>query len=427
MGRRELLRTLGLSAAALPFLPMLEAEVEADGEFPKRLVLVYTPDGTPPSAWRPTGNSTDFELSRILLPLEAMRDKIVVVDGLRASRQSGAEDHASGMAALWTGSSMRIPEGGDIGWASSASVDQRIVDALRPSTPFRSLQFGVLCGDPAVRSRTIYSGSESPLHPIDNPHQMFDYLYSTLELAEDQFEQMRARKKSVLDAVKTRLSTIGVRIGAGDRHKFDAHLEGIREIERRLETDVSACAPPDISELMETDYGNAMFPEVGDAQMRLLASALACDATRFASLQWSRAFSGVRHEWIGKTESHHHYSHDGVSDEPNVEIDRWYAEKFRDLLLLLDSYPEGNGTLLDNTIVVWGRELPTPWHAGYPFPIVMAGGGGGRIETGRYLNYDQTPHAALLVSICHAMGLPEIESIGDVDPDTGPLQGLVRS
>jgi hypothetical protein len=227
----------------------------------------------------------------------------------------------------------------------------------------------------------------------------------------------------VLDVVQTQLGGLQPKVAAHDRMKIEAHLDAVRAIENRLDADFSACQPPEMGSQLDIN-SNANFPTVGDLQLQLMVSALACDVTRFASFQWSRGFSGVRHEWIGKVEGHHTYSHNG-QEFNNTDIDRWYAERFRDLILYLKSYPEGNGTLLDNTLVVWGREIPTPGHFGLPFPIVIAGGGAGRIPTGRYLDYGDTPHSALLVSVCNAMGMPEVTSVGTIDPDTGPLPGLV--
>jgi hypothetical protein len=428
MRRRDLLRGLGISAAALPFVPTLEAEAGGD-VFPQRLILLHTPDGTNSADWRPSGGESDFVLSTILSPLEDVRDDIVIVDGLRASIAGAGEAHAWGMAGLWTGSPAlmgNLFDGGNgnmTGWGGGTSIDQMIADAVMPDTPYRSLQFGVQTGDPNIVTRCIYSAPEAPIHPEPSPYAMFDQLYANLGADQAELDRLRARKQSVIDAVQGQLGALENKVAAHDRMKIEAHLDAVRAIEQRLDADFSACQPPEMGSQLDIN-SNENFPMVGDLQLQLMVSALACDVTRLASFQWSRGFSGVRHEWIGKVEGHHTYSHNG-QEFNNTDIDRWYAERFRDLILLLKSYPEGNGTMLDNTIVVWGREIPTPGHFGLPFPIVIAGGGGGRIATGRYLDYGDTPHSALLVSICNAMGMPEVTSVGTIDPDSGPLPGLV--
>ena len=129
---------------------------------------------------------------------------------------------------------------------------------------------------------------------------------------------------------------------------------------------------------------NANFPMILDIQNKLAVAALACDRTRVATLQWSRAFSGVRHEWVGVREDHHTISHrTGANDISMLhKINRWYAERFAELLAALDAVPEGSGTLLDNTAVIWVNEANTGNHAANTMSTVIAGGLGGKLKTG---------------------------------------------
>lgn len=152
---------------------------------------------------------------------------------------------------------------------------------------------------------------------------------------------------------------------------------------------------------------------------------LACDVTRIASLQMSYGFSYVRHSWLGHTSQHHTMSHDNTDRRQELqEIDNWYSQQVLYLLEKLDSFPEGNGTVLDNTLVVWGRELGTTAHRFERSPLIVAGGANLGVVQGRSLNYDGQQHAKLLVSIGQIMGL-ETMSIGDIAPDSGPLPGLL--
>jgi hypothetical protein len=170
---------------------------------------------------------------------------------------------------------------------------------------------------------------------------------------------------------------------------------------------------------------SATFPDDTAAMIDLTAHALACDLTRVASIQLSRGFSEIRHEWHGHTQGHHTISHlDGDNTAELLAIDQWYAARFVDLLRALDSIQEGDGTLLDNTLVVWGREMGQTNHRMSPWPGIFAGGARGGLTTGRYLNFDNEPHAKALVSIAQIMGL-DIDSVGDIDPSSGPLDGLV--
>lgn len=166
----------------------------------------------------------------------------------------------------------------------------------------------------------------------------------------------------------------------------------------------------------------------------IVVQALACDLTRVASLQISRGFSHITHSWLGHTSTHHTMSHDNSRDfNPLLEqIDNWYAQQVAALLQRMDSIPEGDGSLLDNTLVVWGRELGTTSHRMDPWPVVLAGSARGELQTGRFLQFGTTgnnnnrqrePSAKLLVSIGRLMGL-DISSFGNIDADSGPLAGI---
>jgi len=159
--------------------------------------------------------------------------------------------------------------------------------------------------------------------------------------------------------------------------------------------------------------------------MDITGHMLACDRTRIASLQMSYGFSNVTHTWLGHNTAHHTMSHDNTDRRTELqEIDNWYASQVLYLLNLLDSFPEGDGTLLDNTLVVWGRELGNTAHQFERTPLIVAGGKNLGVSQNRFLNLDGRPSAALLVSIAQTMGLP-INSIGDIKPDSGPLSGFL--
>jgi hypothetical protein len=164
-----------------------------------------------------------------------------------------------------------------------------------------------------------------------------------------------------------------------------------------------------------------------DAQLKnmsdIAVAALSCDVTRVMSLQWSYAFSHIKHSWIGLGD-HHNYSHDGGDRRTELTaIDNWYAKQLLYLLQQLDSVKEGNGTLLDNTLVVCGRELGSTAHRMERAPFILAGGAAGALKPGRWLNFDGQPHAKLLVSIGRLMGL-EMDTFGNRDVGSGPLMGI---
>ena len=171
---------------------------------------------------------------------------------------------------------------------------------------------------------------------------------------------------------------------------------------------------------------NANFPAQVTQMMDIAAHALACDVTRVLTLQMSYAFSNVVHTWLGHTSAHHTMSHDGTDRRTELQaIDNWYAQQIAYLVGQLDAVDEGNGTLLDNTLIVMGRELGSTSHRMDRSPLLMIGKAGGALQTGRFLNYDKQDHVKLLVSICQLMGMSSLTSVGDRIMNSGPLSGLL--
>ena len=314
-------------------------------------------------------------------------------------------------------------------WSGGKSVDQAIAQSIGAATAHQSLEFGVLTGDNAtVFSRMSYAGASQPVAPEPSPSEMFDRLFGDLDVDPGAIEALKAQRGSVIDLVKGDLESLSSAYGTEDRVKLEAHLDAMREIEKRNDLVAPVCEVP--ADPQSGPGGNSQFPAVSRLQIDQLVMALACDLTRVASLQWSKAVSGVRFEWLGIEQGHHDLSHLGNSDPTMTStitaINTWYAEEVAYLLSRLDAVPEGDGTLLDNTLVVWGNELSRGnTHGHDPVPFVLAGGAGGAFETGRWLQVDGHPHNRLLVSLCHAMGVDDIDTFGTTDPGSGGLPGLV--
>lgn len=431
--RRRFLQGLGVSAAVAPFVPRLDREAVAQSEGPvKRLILFYTPDGTIDDAWKPTGSTNDFQLSPILSPLQAFQEQLIVLHGLEMTQAGPGGAHYRGMAALWSGS--RLNSGGEFqgdgfttGWGSGKTIDQAVAEGMDTSTlPFASLEFGVQCKNAHPRNRMIYTGDSQPVPPESDPAAMFQRLFADIGIDPELAAKVKAQRLSIIDVVKDELATLQPKYGTDDAIKVEKHLDAIRDIEDRLKLEAPTCEPPLDPGEMAFD-NNANFPEVGALQMEMLVDALACDLTRVASIQFSKATTTVTHSWLGHNDPHHGISHGthANKDELITEVHTWYAERFADFLGLLDSVPEpdGEGTLLSNSIVVWGQELSTPNHGLANQPFVIAGGGGGVLETGRFLQYGNEGHHRLLISIGRAMGL-NIDSFGNLDEGEGPLAEL---
>jgi len=467
LSRRALLRSLGISTALAPFLPLLNASGQ-EAKHPKRLLLIFTPDGSAdsdgsagPIDWKPQGTETDFTLHQIQAPLTPLKSKLVVPWGLKMSAQGAGENHAFGSAGMWTASKLKDPangadfDGGNghrTGWGSGPSIDQIVATNSGPNmpyavgpadanqeTPYRTIELGVQCGSPTSVTRVIYKGDDNPLHPEINPQAAFDRLFANFtpassDPAAQQAAAAAAAKKkkeqtSVLDLVNGDLKRLRTRVSAEEYPKIDAHLDGIRALEQRLDSITpvitAGCSLPTRPAASGKYANNANFPSETAAMLGLIPHAFACDLTRVASVQLSCGFSNVTHTWLGHTDAHHTMSHQNADNRDKLmAIDNWYATQLVGMLQALDAISEGTGTLLDNTLVVWGRELGTTSHSMQPWPVVLIGGAQGTLRTGRFLDVNKEPSAKLLVSVLQMMGMSSTTTIGNIQANSGPLTKL---
>lgn len=433
--RRAFLGAAGATAITLPFWRALRGEAQG-ATYPKRLLLVFSPNGTWPGEFFPDGGERDFSFRRILAPLEPYRNKVMVLEGVhqRITSVGPGDGHQKGMGCLWTG--VELLPGSTMGGCDSCppvsfpggpSVDQHVALAIGNETPFRSVELGMDNGNNEnVWTRMIYDRPGNPLPPEDDPLQAFGRLFGNLEQDPTEGDRLRTLRQSVLDFAQEDFQRLSPRLGTADRQRLDSHLTSVRELERRLQAmpNIGAsCVIPNIPDpgALNDDDNN---PAVLQAMTDMTVMAFACDLTRVASLQWNNSVGQSSFPWLGFNDRHHDLSHEGDSNGEAVEkiirINEWYAEQFAELLRQLDSIPEGDGTLLDNTLVVWGNELGKGnSHTRNNIPWVLAGGGAGAIEMGRYLSFDGASHCDLLTSICHAFGVEE--SFGDSRFANGPL------
>lgn len=425
LGRRQFTAGLGASLLASPLVRLLSGEAHAaTAPLAKRLIVVFTPNGTVHRHWRPTGTETDFTFptGSMLEPLNRHRSHLLVCEGLDFV---GVDNHDAGMAHMLTGSGLAgSPSGG-------MSIDQYVASRLDASVRFKSLEFGVqtsLWG--AGRStRMSYSAPGLFVSPEDVPRNAYQRLFGALAAPVD--AQTR-RRKSMLDLVRTELGDLSQRVGAQEKQRLEQHLESLRQTEKGLTTPVatSGCSAGEAPLSLDAQV-NDNFPAVGRAQMQLLVNALGCGMTRVASLQWSHTIAPQVFTWAGAGESHHELSH---KDDANtaglanfVRCERWFAEQFATLLDMLAATPDlaEGGTLLDSTVVLWAKGLgDSRLHNCRSVPFVLAGGARTPFRFGRYLRYDGAPHQKLLTSVCQALGVP-LETFGNPARSSGTLDGLV--
>jgi hypothetical protein len=421
--RRQLLRALGVSAAAAPLIPSLNGWA-ADPV--KRLLLVFSPHGVIPADYWPTGTETNFTFPSggILEPLAPHKQDLIILKGVsrKVAGKSGLHEVAFG--GLWTGNTTMGEDGG------AASVDQIIAKGLPKTTDFASLQFGVQCpyggdGDQAAKvgspnNSGIYAGPRQRVYPEVDPYAMFDRLFAggIKPAAGDvaAFERIRAEKKSIIDYVTEEITQLQGRLAQEDGIKISAHLEATRDIERRLQMPAKTCGgvtrPDGMLDLSKGDN----LPTLIGIMNKLLVASFACDRSRVASMQYTRAFSFHKYPWLMVNEGHHALSHKS-GDRKIGAVTRWYMGHINDLITAFKGVPEGSGTLFDSMLLVWGSEVFTGWdHNASPSPVFFAGKLGGAIpRTGRFLDFGgQNDHNQLLLTIAHAMGQTSLTKIGDL-------------
>jgi len=448
--RRTFLRGLGGAAIALPMLeatlPGLahaEPENASNGKFPKRFVVFFHPNGVIPDAWWPTrtgDNPGDFELQGALSPLAPFRDRLVFVTGVHMdSVQAGpGGPHQQGMGGVLTGRPLQEGEmvgndGSLAGWGDGISIDQAIAEQVGENTPFKSLQLGVrgdAHGGSRVRTRLSYAGPARPLSPQNDPRQVFEQLFSDFQTDPDAHSDIERKRASVLDAVQGQFEEIEQKVGQRDRRKLRRHLAKVRDLERRLQqTGSGNCQIPQSPPDQDPDSEKTM-PEIMDLQVELATMALACDLTRVVSLQVSNAVNHIRYPWLGSTGDGHALSHAGPSNtsahQEWIKRDTWHAEQFASMLERLDNIPEGDGSMLDNTVLLWVQEISKGnTHSHQNMPFVLAGDVGDQLKTGRVVDYqDGKYHNDLLATLGKAFGL-EDETFGDERFSEGPLASLI--
>ena len=421
--RRTFLKTLG--AALLG--SQLPGRAHAAGTA-RRMVVVFSPNGTAHGHWRPTGQDTQFSFApgSILEPLAAHKSKLLILDGIDFKN---ATNHEAGMAAMLTGG------GGANTQTRGASVDQYVASQIGGMSRFASLELGVHTSawGGSRQTRMAYRSAGEMVPPDDDPNGMFRRLFGAMAGGQQELDRTLMLRKSVIDLVRDETRALKGRLGMREQVKLDQHLDALRSVESALtaaaNAPTGACTPPMVAQIDKRS--NDGFPAVGRAQTDLLVAALACDMTKVATLQWSHTVSPTVFSWLNISEGHHALSHIGDSNPAGVarfaQTERWFAEQFAYLLDRLDALPDpaGGGSLLDTSVVLWAKEMGDPrLHNCLSVPFVIAGSGDGYFSTGRYLRYQSAPHQKLLVSLCQAMGLQN-GTFGEPTFGTGPLEGLV--
>ncbi len=432
ISRRTVLRGAGVTMA-LPWLESLTAKAatNAPAAFPKRFAVMFMGNGINENHWSAEGQGADMTLSKTLSVLEPVKQKINVIDGLFNKEATGHGIHPAQTGNLLSGA--HIQKGAII--RSGVSVDQLIAGHIGEDTPQSSIVLA--CEQPmtgyhetnyslAYSSHISWQSPESPVPVEVYPALAFDNLFEN---------RSSLRNLSILDRIKDRAEALNGKISTPDRAKLDEYLTSVREVEQRVERMRKSM---DKAEDKAKQTNKPLFtmerpanglPEDLREHARLMcdiiAMAFQTDRTRVASLLLARDLSAMYYPFLEVKDGHHAASHDNLSDGYE-RISRFHLSQFAYLAQKLDSMPEGEGTVLDNSCLMYLSNL---WigrlHDNTRLPLVLAGGLGGTLQTGRTLNYlgesdENRKMCSLYLSILERMGI-ETEKFGDAE---APLQRL---
>jgi len=432
--RRTVLRGLGASIA----LPLLDSMVPALAtasaptvQSPKRLGVVYVPNGMAMKSWTPTTEGSGFELTRILQPMAAHQDRMLIISGLNGTN-SNAGVHASASTRFLTGA---IPARSESDLQAAVSVDQLIARELGKQTQLGSLELALDQSDVfgscdigfscQYTSTISWRDAYTPLPMETNPRAVFERLFGDTGTTDPAVRLNRIRKdQSLLDSVSDRVSQLNRKVGAGDRAKLDQYLDAIRDVERRIQM-AEMQSNRELPEVKQP----AGIPETYEEHAKLMFDmqvlAYQTDLTRVITFMLGRELSGRTYAEIGVPDSHHPTSHhrdDPVLYEKITKINEFHTSLFAYYLDKLDATPDGNGSLLDTMLILYGAGMSdSNRHDNTGLPLLLLGGAGGSIKGGRHLRYTEgTPISNLHLTILAKMGFT-LERIGN---STGELNLL---
>lgn len=430
LSRRAALRGLGTglgTLVALPFLEAMSAPARAqttppvDPTAPRRLLFFYVPCGIHMAAFTPVRLGRDYDLPAILEPLAAVQSSVLVLSGTKntaaQSLGDGGGDHARGTGAFLTAVH---PQKSETQVQNGPSADQVAASAWRGRTRLSSLELGAESGSGVGACDTGYSCAyshniswASPMVPMPkevNPRAVFDRLFAGADagLSEQERQARRRRRLSVLDFVREDTGRLEQKLGAADRQKLDEYLTGIRELERGIEQ-----APPTQCAFPERPQGRDDDVTTYVRQMLDLAIlAFQCDLSRVVTFMLGNAGSNRSYGFLGHPGGHHEYSHhQGDPDKHRAltDIGRFEVAQLAYLLEKMAAVSEGNGTLLDNSLVFFSSEIEDGNSHGHEdLPLLLAGRAGGVVDAGKHARVQApTEIGDVLLTMLRAVGVEQ--------------------
>ncbi|MEI6463252.1 MAG: DUF1552 domain-containing protein [Verrucomicrobiota bacterium] len=448
LNRRHFLRGLGACIALPTFGSLLTRGVVAApggaplgvtaSGAPLRTAFVFFPNGAIPSRWWPEGEGAAFKLNPTLAPIEPLRDQVQVLGGLDHANArggtDGAGDHARGNGVFLTG--VRINKSAtDV--RAGISIDQVIAKEIGHLTRFPSLELtcdvnrqssgcdsGYSC---AYQYNVSWKSATTPMTPENNPRLVFERLFGAGARGE-RTANAQARlvaRRSVLDFVRDDATRMQRRLGRQDQEKLDQYLTGIREVESRIQRAEQFGPPADPAQPTPTGIPTNQA-EYLDVMYDMMLLAFQTDSTRVATFVLGHDGDNRSFGQIGIAEGHHDLSHHQNNEErieKVAQIDRWYVERFAAFLRRLDATADVDGkSLLHNSRIVYGSgNADGNRHSHDNLPILLAGSGGGALQSGRYVQHGGKPLSNLFLQLADQAGVKGLDRFGD---STGRLANV---
>jgi hypothetical protein len=433
--RRTLLRGAG-AALALPFLdamlPTLPLRAQPAAKTIRRFQAFYTPNGMAMPYWTPKGEGASYQFSPILEPLAPFRDQMLILSGLKANWNY---IHAGASGSFLTGTA----RGGrnEIEIIADVSIDQLLARKFADETQVASLELSMdapanagACTGNLSCAYTHTLSWRSPSQPLPmewNPRAVFERLFGDSGSTDPAAREARMRQqKSILDSVSTKLASLKKELGPSDQFKVDEFTDGVRDVERRIQR-AEEQRNIELPALDQPLGAPPVFEDHLALMLDLQLLAFKADLTRVISFMIGKEQSARPYPQIGVPEAHHPLSHH--NDVPELvermsKINHYHAQLFSNYLQRLRSAPDGDGTLLDHMIILYGSGISNSQrHSGENLPLVLAGGGSGKLKGGRHIVYSGKPSIAnLLVAIMEKMDMP-VERVGGSNGKL-PLEGV---
>ena len=451
--RRSVIKALAATAAA-PFIPVLNAE--AAGGSIKRVLFVITPNGSGSGGTAdPTGTGTNYKNGSAFKALDTYKSSINIFKGIdfkayNTNLYKVTNSHPALAPHLLTASVTERANARDgassqtaVYHAKGKSIDQVISQRLMANNTTKTALPYIYAGVKTNKGsfyHHVYAQPGQSLFPQIIASKLLDQVFDGANSGGGNnaaLARRLAERRSVIDHATAEINKVLKSLANEDKQKMQDHLDAVRQLEEQLAFQESSnggglvCSSPTLK--TETGSEDKRFQIDGENMMDIIVQGFACDRTRVATLLWSNTASGIKFNSLGLKDGHHSFTHSNIASAAKVQarnkISQWYAERFAYLLKKMSNISEGNGTMLDNTLIIWTSEhsVVRGEHDRKDIPFITAGSCGGAIKTGQFFDFtkNRQGHGDMYVTAAQAMGLTNMTSFGIPQVSKGPLPGVL--